>query len=78
MSRFNVPPVDPAWDYATQWELLHHMKYLIEESIIQMGYWESATKETNQTLHELIEGLQKDATKCNNLTDFHPSNLDEK
>lgn len=77
MAKFTVPPVDPAWDYVQQWELLHHMKYLIEDSIIQMGYWDEETKETNQTFHEFIQEIQKDATRCVNLTDFHTTNLDE-
>ena len=74
MARFNVPPCAPEWDYATQWELIFHMKYLIEDLIVQVGYWENATQETNQTLHEFIQGVQEDADKCINLTDFHPSN----
>lgn len=75
MANYKIPPVDPEWDYKPQWELVHHMKYLIEESITQMALWENATKETNQTLHELIEEVNDDGSECINLTDFHSSNL---
>lgn len=74
MVSFKVPPVDPNWDYATQWELIHHMKYLLEDLIVQIDNWDEATKETNGMFHNFLEMLQDDKDKCMNLTDFNTSN----
>ena len=74
MARFNVPPCDPDWDYATQWELLHGMRNKIQEIIKEMALYEKASQELNQLIHEEIQTVISTGTACINLTDFHPSN----
>jgi hypothetical protein len=75
MDSFNVPPCDPNWDYANQWELVHGMKHRLEELIKQMKTFEDATPESNQLIHEEVETTINTEVACINLTDFHPSNL---
>lgn len=70
MASYYVPPVDPNWDYATQWRLIHHMKYIVDDLIIQMEYWDEGTKETNEMLIAHLQMIEEDSKECINLPDF--------
>ncbi len=77
MDNFNVPEVDPMWDYATVWELVHGMRNRLNEAIEYMSEIKKATEESNQHLHEEINTTMSTGLTCINLIDFHPSNLEE-
>ncbi|MGD1914120.1 MAG: hypothetical protein ACFB2X_25765 [Rivularia sp. (in: cyanobacteria)] len=64
MDNYEVPPVDPNWDYLTQWEIIHHLKYLVDELIVQMEFWDEEAEDTNRTFEEFMLGVQEDVTKC--------------
>lgn len=77
MDNYEIPSVDPVWDYTTAYEYGTKSKEQLSELISYMSSLEKADEQSDQYLFENLNYVIARLQACCNNLSFHSSNKTE-